>query len=232
MPKLLLIDDDKDVLAINRKYFLNEGYEVKTALDAVSGIRTLQIFSADCIVLDVMMPGINGFSACRKIKELTKAPVIFLTGRTAEADKVAGLLIGAEDYIIKPYSLRELSARIKVQIRRLIDVVPNESVISYPPLTLNTLKHKAYYNKEEIYLSNKEYELLYLLVSNPDKTITFEDIGNNIWGYYTDSDRRTIMVTASRLRKKLDDYIGLSEVIETVWSKGYKFVTRQENRYD
>ncbi|MHB8128941.1 MAG: response regulator transcription factor [Mobilitalea sp.] len=233
MIKLLLIDDDTEVLVINKKYFTNQGFDVKVATNAADAISLIKEFPVDCIVLDVMMPCVNGFSACKKIKTLTNAPVIFLTGCSAEEDKIRGLLIGAEDYIIKPYSLRELSARIQVQIRRSVGTVSNETIISYPPLLLNLSKHKAFYNNEEIYLSNREYELLYLLVSKPNETITFEDIGSSMWGKYCDSDRRTIMVTASRLRKKLDDYIGLYDFIETVWSKGYKFVTKtQEKCYE
>lgn len=226
MPKLMLIDDDTEVLNINKKYFTNEGYDVKVATDAISGIKTLREFPADCIVLDVMMPGMNGFVACKRIKSITKAPIIFLTGRSFETDKVKGLLLGAEDYIIKPYSLRELSARIQVQIRRSLGSLLSETLISYPPLLLNLTKHKAFCNNEEIYLSNREYELLFLLASRPNEVISFEDIGKSMWGKYSENDRRTIMVIASRLRKKLDDYVGLSDYIETVWSKGYKFIAK------
>lgn len=226
MPKLLLIDDDSEVLVVNRKYFTREGYEVKIASSAMGGIRLLKTFPADCIILDVMLPGMDGFSACKRIKTMSKAPIIFLTGRTQEDDKINGLLLGADDYMIKPYSLRELSVRIKVLIRRLSASGSDSMTISYPPLMLDLFKRKALYNEEEILLSNREYELLYLLLSNPNQTVTFEEIGKTMWGSYCDADRRTIMVTASRLRKKLEEYTGLSEFIETVWSKGYQFVVR------
>ena len=133
-------------------------------------------------------------------------------------------MLGADDYVVKPYSLRELSARIQVQIRRHNESASNsKTILSYPPLKLDLAKHKAFYNDQEILLSNREYELLYLLVSNPNQVMTFEDIGNSIFECYTESDRRTIMVTASRLRKKFESYVGLSDIIETVWSKGYLF---------
>jgi DNA-binding response OmpR family regulator len=228
MSNLLLIDDDTEVLMINKKYFTGEGYNVKVATSAVNGIKTLSEFAADCIVLDVMMPGMDGFTAFKKIKAVSKAPVVFLTGRSFEEDKIKGLLIGADDYMIKPYSLKELSARIKVQIRRTLGAISNKTMISYPPLLLNLVKHKAFYNNDEILLSNREYELLYLLASKPNETIAFEDIGRSIWGTYAEADRRTIMVTASRLRKKLEEYVGLSEFIETVWTRGYKFVVKKE----
>jgi DNA-binding response OmpR family regulator len=227
MSKLLLIDDDTEVLDINKKYLEKEGFEVKLAASAADGIKMLADFSVDCIILDIMMPGIDGFKACKRIKKITGAPIIFLTGRSFEEDKIKGLMLGADDYIIKPYSLRELSARIHVQIRRHQGPASNRNTIIYPPLKLNITKNKAYYNDDEILLSNREYELLYLLVSKENKVVTFEDIGNSMWGIYQELDRRTIMVIASRLRKKLEDYIGLSEMIETVWSKGYKFTAKR-----
>lgn len=230
MPNLLLIDDDKEVLSINMRYLIKEGYHVKAATNALSGIKILKEYKPDCIVLDVMMPGVDGFVACKKFKSLTKAPIIFLTGCSFEEDKIKGLLLGADDYIVKPYSLRELSARIQVQIRRSLQTAADKTSISYPPLYLDIVKHKAYHNSDEIYLSNREYELLYLLASRPNEIITFDDIGKTFWGECSEADRRTIMVTASRLRKKLEDYIGMAELIETVWSRGYKFVANYQEK--
>ena len=228
MPTLLLIDDDKEVLTINTKYFKQLHYEVKAVTNARSALTLLKSFSPDCIVMDVMMPGMDGFKACTKIKEICQAPIIFLTGKDTEDDKIQGLLLGADDYMVKPYSLRELEVRIQVLIRRYqnISVTDKASILEYPPLRLDLTKHKAYYQDDEIALSNKEYDLLHLLAASPNQVFTFEEIGNAIWNSYLESDRRTIMVTASRLRKKLDDYPGLSRFIETVWSKGYKFVTK------
>lgn len=229
MSKLLLVDDDIDVLTVNKKYFTKEGYEVKVAINAVNAIQLLKTFSADCIILDIMMPGLNGFDACKQIRAITHSPIIFLSGCASEKDTIKGLLIGGDDYIIKPYSLKELSARIQVQIRRTAKAYEKSTTISYPPLFIDLVGHKALYNDEDIPLSNREYELLYLLATKPNHTVTFEDIGKAMWGTYSETDRRTIMVTASRLRKKLEDYIGLSELIETVWSKGYKLIVKSQH---
>lgn len=226
--KILLIDDDMDVLSINQKYLQREGYEVRTATDAKSGIALLKHYPADCIVLDVMLPGMNGFDASTHIKAITTSPFIFLTGKTGEEDKLHGLSMGANDYIVKPYSLKELSARIKVQLRLKQKQASSSTVLSFPPLSLHLTLHKAYYFEEEIFLSNREYELLSLLLSNVNQLVTFEMIGESMWGKYTDSDRRTIMVTASRLRKKFEDYLELESRIETIWSKGYKYTYRME----
>lgn len=225
MVTVLLIDDDIDVLKINKKYLDNEGFQTLTAANAVDGIRLIEKHQPDCIVLDVMMPQINGFQACSKIRTLTDASVIFLTGRTTEDDKIKGLMLGADDYIIKPYSLKELHARILAHVRRNQSSASAPStVLSFPPLKIDKTAHKAYYEEEELSLSMKEYDLLLHLASNPNTVITFEDIANALWGSYQENDRRTIMVQMSRLRKKLAYYNGLENMIETVWSKGYKFL--------
>ena len=227
MPTLLLIDDDKEVLTINTKYFKQLHYEVKAVTNARSALTLLQTFSPDCIIMDVMMPGMDGFKACTKIKEICPTPIIFLTGKDTEDDKIQGLLLGADDYMVKPYSLRELEVRIQVLIRRYQNTSASKpNILEHPPLRLDLSKHKAYYQDDEISLSIKEYDLLYLLAASPNRVFTFEEIGNAIWNTYLESDRKTIMVTASRLRKKLDAYPGLSHFIETVWSQGYQFVTK------
>lgn len=234
MNKLLLIDDDKEVLKINTKYFKQKEYEVEYATSAKSALNRLKKFTPDCIILDVMMPGIDGFKAFTKIRDLCAAPIIFLTGCDSEDDKINGLLLGADDYMIKPYSLRELEARIQVVIRRygLINnasLSDNANCIELPPLTINLSKHKAYYKNtdnstEELMLNNKEFELLHLLAASPNEVFSFDEIGQKVWGGYIESDRKTIMVTASRLRKKLDAYPELSKFIETEWAKGYKLI--------
>ena len=227
MAKLMLIDDDKEVLAINYKYFQKKGYEVSAYASAVQAIKALPNIQPDCIVLDVMMPELDGFHAFPKIRKATQAPVIFLTGRTEENDRINGLLLGADDYMIKPYSLRELEVRIMVQLRKN-NISNTENHLEFPPLSIDITSHKVFYNEnEEIILSNREYEFLYLLVTHPRETLTFSFIGETLWGTYSDSDRRTIMVIASRLRKKICSYSGLENIIETVWSQGYQFIPKQ-----
>lgn len=227
MPNLLLVDDDKEVLKINAKYFQQNGYTVKVAANARAAIKLLAEFTPDCIVLDVMMPGMDGFKACTEIKQLCQSPVIFLTGRDSEDDKIHGLLLGADDYMVKPYSLRELSVRIQVLIRRYQQTsIANSSILEYPPFHLDLTAHKAYCDNEEILLSNKEYDLLHLLAASPNTVFTFEAIGNAVWGQYLESDRKTIMVTINRLRKKLSAYPAIANSLETVWSKGYQFVVK------
>lgn len=224
MHRVLLVDDDTEVLELNAKFLKNNGYQVSIASNAMLAMQLLNKVKPNCIVLDVMMPQINGFVACKEFRKRTDVPIIFLTGRSGEEDKINGLLIGGDDYMVKPYSLKELSARILVNIRRYEATSKTAAKLSYPPLTIHLTEHKAHYNEEEIPLSNREFELLYYLAQHPNQTITFQQIGEKVWGMYREEDRRSIMVNASRLRKKLDGYVGLENLIETVWSQGYKFV--------
>jgi two-component system, OmpR family, lantibiotic biosynthesis response regulator NisR/SpaR len=228
MSNILFVDDDKDFLEINYRYFTKEGYQVNTLSCSVNTMKLLNQFQPDCIILDVMMPGINGFELCKRIRSVTAAPIIFLSGRTSENDKIKALLLGGDDYLIKPFSFRELSARIKAQIRRYHSQNSFNQMIRYPPLSLDLKQHKAFHDKDDLQLSNREYDLLLLLVTRSNQIVTFEEISNHIWGTYSENDSKTIMVIASRLRKKLSPYEDLTNAIETVWSKGYTFHIKQE----
>lgn len=223
MYKIMLIDDDIETLNINQKFLKNEKFEVFSYTNPLKAIDSLKTVLPDCIVLDVMMPELDGFAACKKIRAITKAPIIFLTGKTSEDDKIKGLVLGGDDYLIKPYSLRELSTRIKVHIRRTIAYAKSDDLLNFGELSVNTVSHEVFFNDEEILLSKTEYKLLATLIEKPNELITFEDIGNTIWGSYSTSDRQNIMVNMSRLRKKFSMYEGLENYIETVWSKGYIF---------
>ena len=223
--KILLVDDDMEVLQINAKYLASNGFQVKITSHPSMVLRIINDFAPDCIVLDVMMPELDGMSLCKRIRTISQVPVIFLSGKTTEEDKVNGLMLGADDYITKPYSLRELMVRIQANLRRHATSQPS-STLSFPPMSIDTVAHKVYCNEDEIILSNREYELLLLLVNRKNETVTFEDLSMAIWGAYSDSDRRSIMVNASRLRKKLEAYPGVDTMIETVWSKGYRFITK------
>lgn len=227
MSNILFVDDDYDFLEINARYFTKEGHIVKISTNPDNTIRLIKNFQPDCIVLDVMMPKINGFEVCKRIRTFSKVPIIFLSARTGEDDRIKGLILGGDDYLVKPFSFRELSARIKVQLRH--NSITDSNRINYPPLFLDIKQHKAFYNNEDLLLSNREYDLLLLLITNSNQVVTYETISNQIWGVYTENDRKTIMVIASRLRKKLDPYHELSNAIESVWSKGYIFHTKQES---
>lgn len=229
MAELLLIDDDSDVLEINRKYLTGEGFTVHTADTPQIGIALAKKLNPSCIVLDVMMPGMDGFDVCKQIRTFSAAPIIFLTGKSSEDDKITGLLTGADDYLVKPYGLRELTARIQALLRRAsmqISPLADSNVLTFRDLTIDKLAHKAFYKGEDLCLANREYEVLLYLATHPNQDVTFEALGTALFGVYSEDDRRSVMVNVSRLRKKMTIDYTLENMIETVWSKGYRFISK------
>lgn len=228
--KLLLIDDDIEVLKMNQAYFKNEGYEVYATNLPDRGIELARQKEPDCILLDVMMPRKNGYEVCDQIHSFSDAPIIFLTGRDSENDKIHGLSLGADDYIVKPYSLRELQARIHAVVRRFSGVssrILKASTLSFHELHIDKLDHKVFYQSHDLQLANREYETLLYLAEHPNQVITFEELGTALFGTYQEGDRRSIMVMISRLRKKFAGQLALENMLETVWSVGYKFVVKE-----
>lgn len=229
MAKLLLVDDDTEVLEINQKYLTAEGYTVYVSSDSLKSIEIAKRYHPDCILLDIMMPGMDGYRLCSELRKFTTAPIIFLTGKSSEDDKVNGLLTGADDYIVKPYSLRELKARVDVILRR-VSRTPAHTTdtgrLTFHNLIIDRLEHKVFYKTEDLMLSNREYEVLLYLALHPNQEISFEELGTALFGSYQESDRRSVMVNVSRLRKKMAVDFELENMIETVWSKGYKFIAK------
>jgi DNA-binding response OmpR family regulator len=229
MAKLLFVDDDTEVLGINMKFMKNAGFEVIGSDKAVASIKLARDKKPDCIILDVMMPDMNGYDVAEKIRSFSDVPIIFLTGRGSEEDKLKGLILGGDDYIVKPYSLKELKVRIDVVLRRYSKTVStlkeDSNIAEFGKVKINRLEHKVYYDGEEIILTNREYEALIFLTENPDRIVTFEEIGKKIFGQFLDTDRQTIMVIMSRLRKKMKVSEQFSNMIETAWGKGYKFIS-------
>lgn len=226
MAKILLIDDDTEVLHINEAFLRQEGFTVICADHPQKALVLARTEMPDCIVSDIMMPEMSGFTLCQKLREFTTAPMIFLSGLEDEASKITGLTSGAEDYMVKPYSLRELKARIDLLLRRFAPAAKkatSSSDLILNDLRIDRLSHKAYFKDRDLMLANREYELLLFLASNPNRDITFEEIGTALFGTYSESDRRSVMVNVSRLRKKLEEDYTLANMLETVWSKGYRF---------
>lgn len=228
MADLLLIDDDSDVLDINSKYMKGEGFTVYTANDPQKGIALARKTNPDCIVLDIMMPGMDGYQVCKKIRTFSSAPIIFLTGKDSEDDKINGILTGADDYIVKPYSLRELTVRIYALLRRsqMQKEATDTNLLTFGDLSIDQLAHKAFYKGEDLGLANREYEVLLYLATHPNRDVTFEELGTALFGVYSEVDRRSVMVNVSRLRKKMNLDFALENMIETVWSKGYRFIAK------
>lgn len=229
MYKILMVDDDLEVLEINKKFFEEKNCRVMICDKAKEALSKVESFEPDCILLDVMMPDIDGYTLCKQIRKKTNVPVLFLSGKISEDDKISGFEAGGDDYIEKPYSLREVYVRIVANIKRNAQKAPsrqNSMIIDLDPFYLDKEQHKLFYENNEIPISNKEYDLILFLAQNVNKEITFEEIGIKLWGTYIETDRRNVMVNVSRLRKKIQDQTGVDNLIETVWSKGYKLVHR------
>ena len=243
---VLLVDDDVEVIDLNKKFFKKKEYKVFTAYSSVDAINIIKNNQVDCILLDVMMPDMDGFECCSKMRELTNVPILFLTGKDSEEDKIKGLEVGGDDFILKPYSLNEINARIQANVRRYRQYnksskgdeiigesrgekekstikAGSEAIESFGHLSVNYLAHKVYCDGNEIGLSNREYEILIILLSHNGEVTTFEEISNKLFGTYSDTDRQTIMVQISRLRKKLDTYLNICDMITSVRFKGYEF---------
>lgn len=230
MATLLLVDDDTEVLEINGKFLASSGYNVYTASTPMRGLALAKSKNPDCIVLDVMMPGMSGYELCAEIRKTSNVPIIFLTGKSSEDNKIQGLVTGADDYMVKPYSLKELKTRIDVILRRINTMAtPSQDShqLKFGNLTIDMLAHKAYYCDEDLQLANREYEVLIYLAEHPNRDITFEELGKALFGSYEELDRRSVMVNVSRLRKKMNLDSELENMIETVWSKGYRFQVKQ-----
>lgn len=225
MAEILLIDDDREVLEINRKYLTGEGFTVYTADSPKKGIAYAKKLSPDCILLDVMLPEMDGYEVCRRIRSFSAVPVLFLTGRGTEDDKIDGLTSGGDDYIVKPYSLRELKARIDVILRRMnqLHAASESHILTFGSLSIDKVAHKAFFWGTDLNLANREYEVLLYLAEHPDREVTFEELGTALFGSYQENDRRSVMVNVSRLRKRFEGNHELENRIETIWSRGYRF---------
>ena len=228
---LLLIDDDAEVLEINGKYLASQKFNVYTAANPALGLKLARAKKPDLIVLDIMMPGMDGYELCSKIRSFSNVPIIFLTGKSSEDDKIKGLVTGGDDYILKPYSLKELKARIDALLRRagaLSVQKVDKNVLIFGDLKIDIPLHKAFYLDKDLQLTNREYDILMYFCTHPNTVITFEELGQQLFGVYDELDRRTIMVNVSRLRKKMNIDYSLYNMIETVWSQGYKFIVNNE----
>ena len=223
--RVLFVDDDREILQIHKQYMEKKGYTVAVCPDGESALNYLSKNQADCIVLDVMMPGPDGFEILPKIRQLSDAPVLYLSGRTGDEDRIKGLTLGADDYISKPCSLEELGLRIDINIRKSNPLPKRDNILEYPPLTIERNTHKVYCRDEEVLLSNREYDLLLLFAENAGKTLTYEQIGIAMTGIFLPADRQTVMMNVSRLRKRLEAYAKAANMIETVWGEGYRFRT-------
>ncbi|MFZ7121695.1 MAG: response regulator [Eubacteriaceae bacterium] len=221
--KILVVDDEKSICELIKLDLEFEGYVVETAFDGQEALNKVSTFNPDLIILDVMLPKMNGFDVCKKINSERSIPIILLTAKTDIIDRVLGLELGADDYITKPFDNRELLARVKALLRRSKDISneKNNDFLVNDEITIILNERKALVNNNEIHLTPKEFELLHLLVSNPEQVFSRELLLEKVWGYDYFGDTRTVDMHIQRIRKKISTY-AKHQYIQTVFGVGYK----------
>ncbi|MFA8341479.1 MAG: response regulator transcription factor [Rhodothermaceae bacterium] len=227
MKKVLVIEDDSDISDLLEIHLSDLDFKVKKLYDGQSGLNEALNFNYDLIVLDLMLPRLDGLEVCREIRKIKSlVPVLMLTSKSEEIDKVLGLEIGADDYLTKPFSIREFIARVKALMRRYEAIKSPEKIdddIIIGNLKIEVSKRRVSLNKKEVELTPKEYDLLYLMASNPGKTYTREQLLNTIWGYQYHGYEHTVNSHINRLRSKIEEDLSAPEYILTTWGVGYRF---------
>lgn len=225
--KVLIIEDEKSISDIVKFNLVKEGFEVDTAFDGLAGLNKALETNPDLILLDIMLPSMDGFQVCKKVRETSMIPIIMLTAKEEEVDKVLGLELGADDYITKPFGMRELVARIKANIRRteIAGELKNEpaDVQAFGNLEIDMNRYEARKNGEALELTLREFELLKYLAERENKVFSREQLLEEVWGYEYYGDIRTVDVTVRRLREKLEDDSSEPQYIMTKRGIGYYF---------
>ncbi|MCI8633447.1 MAG: response regulator transcription factor [Lachnospiraceae bacterium] len=222
--RILIADDESNIAELISLYLTKEGYETQKAGDGKEAFRMVQSFNPDLIILDIMMPEMDGYEFCREVRKNSTVPIIMLTAKGETFDKVLGLELGADDYMVKPFDTKELVARVKAVLRRLENKESNAKKLSFENLTINLSNYSVSYCGENVEMPPKELELLFYLASHPNQVFTREQLLNQIWGYEYYGDTRTVDVHIKRIREKLgseEEHTKWS--IKTVWGVGYKF---------
>jgi len=227
--KILIVDDDENIAELISLYLIKECYETKIAHDGESALAAFESFEPNLIILDLMLPGIDGYQVCASIRKESEVPIIMLSAKGEVFDKVLGLELGADDYMIKPFDSKELVARVKSVLRRFKSGSKekesvNKDVVRYTDLEVNLGNYSVMYLGKHLEMPPKELELLYFLASSPNQVFTREQLLDHIWGYEYVGDTRTVDVHIKRIREKIHDHEEWS--IVTVWGIGYKFERR------
>ena len=226
MQNILIIEDDPDIAAIERDYLTLNDYQVEIAPDGERGLSRGLSGEFDLILLDVMLPGIDGFTVCQRLRQLIDTPILMVTARREDIDKIRGLGLGADDYVEKPFSPSVLVARVKAHLARyarLTQTQKKTAEIRIGGIRLNTDTHRVYVNEREVELKNKEYELLLFFMLHVDIVFSREDLYEKIWGLEAMGDNATVAVHINRLREKIEDDPAKPRYIQTVWGAGYRF---------
>jgi DNA-binding response OmpR family regulator len=226
--KVLIADDDAQIRELLTLYFAKEGFQVETAADGAEAIVKVQQLTPNMLILDIMMPIIDGLEACRQIRKFSRVPIIMLTACGDDDDRIAGLETGADDYIAKPFNPREVVARVKAVLRRVPEAAPAISdVLRFTDLEINLGEYSATAFGKEVALTAKEMELLWHLAQHPGRVFSREQLLESVWGYTYCGDTRTVDTHIKRIRQKLGAHDNTPWDIKTVWGVGYKFEVKQ-----
>lgn len=230
LDKVLIVDDDKNICDLLRLYLEKEGYSVILSHDGEEAVVKFNALKPDIVLLDVMLPGLDGWQVCREIRKKSNIPILMITAKSDTFDKVLGLELGADDYIVKPFDSKEVIARIKAVVRRTGQSPAEMEVreVRYDKLSVNMIRYELKVDGKVVDAPPKELELLFYLASNPNRVYTRDQLLDEVWGFEYYGDSRTIDVHIKRLREKLE---GVSDKweLKTVWGVGYKFETDEED---
>lgn len=231
--KIMVVDDDKNICELLRLYLEKEGYNVILCNDGQEAVVKFNALNPDMLLLDIMLPNLDGWQVCREIRKKSNVPIIMLTAKGETFDKVLGLELGADDYVVKPFDTKEVVARIKAVFRRISQTAQTEEIkeVVYDKLIVNMTRYELKVNGKVIDTPPKELELLFHLASNPNRVFTRDQLLDEVWGFEYYGDSRTIDVHVKRLREKLE---GVSDkwALKTVWGVGYKFEVKDQPASD
>ena len=222
--KILIVDDDEHISELISLYLIREGYDTKEVHDGKSALEAFKTYSPNLIMLDIMMPVMDGYEVCKEIRKTSTVPIIMLTAKGDTIDKVLGLELGADDYIVKPFEAKEMVARVKAVLRRFDKgkaEKENSKILKYENLEINMENYTVKYHGEFLNFPPKEFELLYFLAKRPNQVFTRDQLLDKIWGYEYIGDTRTVDVHIKRIREKFDQKDPWN--VKTVWGVGYKF---------
>tara|TARA_Y100000588_G_C13981402_1_gene807371 strand:- start:36 stop:725 length:690 start_codon:yes stop_codon:yes gene_type:complete len=227
MGKILIVEDDQSIAEVEKDYLEINGFEVYVENTGIGGLKRALNEAFDLIILDLMLPGVDGFAICKEIRQTKDTPIIMVSARGEDIDKVRGLGLGLDDYMTKPFSPNELVARVKAHIKRYqklkgIGDVGAESVIRIRGLEINPKTHQVFVDGNEVVLTVKEFELLQLLAMSPNKVFSKEEIFQKVWGFEADQDIPTITVHVRRIREKIENDPSEPTYVKTIWGVGYK----------
>lgn len=222
MTKILVVDDDENICELLRLYLEKEGYEVFCSYDGADAIAKNEKEKPDLILLDIMLPKLDGWQVCREIRKNSQVPIIMLTAKSETFDKILGLELGADDYISKPFDAKEVMARVKAVLRRSSTSLSNNTQVSYDKLSINITNYELIVDGKQIDTPPKELELIFHLASNPNRVYTRDQLLDEVWGFDYFGDSRTVDVHVKRLREKLEN-VSDEWSLKTVWGVGYKF---------